>query len=119
MKKREKITVYMDLVAAQYEVGNASGGTKIHPSIDDVKKEYTCWKSCGIAEMTLTFKSEVEPQNFDAPEKKTKLSTEELVKNHLLSEIRAKMYKTLPFLSKDEKVVMRQMIRINRSLMEI
>lgn len=57
--------VYIDLVDWQHELGHASDGNKVFPSIEDLKKHRSCWKQCGIAEIEVTFRAIVEPQNFN------------------------------------------------------
>jgi hypothetical protein len=64
MKENETIIVYMDLIAMKYEIGYASDGNKVYPSIEDLKRQTSCWPSCGIAEVEITFKRIVEPQNL-------------------------------------------------------
>lgn len=62
----KSITVYMDLVGWQHEVENCSEGVKVYGNIKDLKNHCRAhWQTCGIAELTLTFKAIAEPQNFE------------------------------------------------------
>lgn len=43
----------------EYELENASGGTKLFSSIEDLKKHKSCWKDCGIIKVEIEFKEEI------------------------------------------------------------
>ena len=45
---------YMCLTDWEYEIGSASGGALVHPSIDDLKRKRKCATSCGIIEVRVT-----------------------------------------------------------------
>lgn len=44
---------YMDLVDYQHEVGEALGGNKIYPDIEDLKENNSCWQECGIVKVEI------------------------------------------------------------------
>lgn len=60
---------YMCAIDFDCELGAASGGTKVYASIDDLKDDHDCWKSCGIVEVSVSFEREIEPQNFNYEER--------------------------------------------------
>lgn len=49
-------TMYIDGVDWQYELGEASDGTKLYPSLSCIKKHTKCWDQCGIVEVKVTFR---------------------------------------------------------------
>ena len=51
---------YMCLTDFECELGMASGGNTVHPSIEDLKKRRTCVSSCGIVEVKVSFSRMVE-----------------------------------------------------------
>lgn len=64
-------TVYACGVDWQHEIGEApdiEGNMPLYSTIEELKKDRTCWKSCGIVELTLTLNKWIEPQNFFAKE---------------------------------------------------
>lgn len=50
MKKK----LYLCGVDFQHELGEACGGTKLYPSVEDLKENQSCWKSCGIIEIEVS-----------------------------------------------------------------
>ena len=54
----------MDGVDFQHEIGCASGGNVIYPSIEDLKEYSSCWEGCGIVECEVTFKEWIVPQDW-------------------------------------------------------
>ena len=48
---------YMCLIDWQHEIGQASDGNLVYPSIQDLKHNHPCWKSCGIAEVEIRIRS--------------------------------------------------------------
>lgn len=55
----KKIKVYMCQTDWLHEIGEApdlEGRMPIYSSIEDLKKEKTCWDECGIVEIELTLK---------------------------------------------------------------
>lgn len=60
---------YMCLTDFEYEVGGASGGNRVFPSIDDLKRCKPCVESCGIAEVRITGVSVIqEAKDYDIDE---------------------------------------------------
>lgn len=51
---KKTITGYMCPIDFQWELGEAAGGTVIYASIEDLKKNHTCWEECGIIEVEVT-----------------------------------------------------------------
>lgn len=64
-------TGYMCLVDYEWELGNASGGNIVYPSIDDIKERRGCVAQCGIVEVEVRARrivqEPVEPVWEDAP----------------------------------------------------
>jgi len=58
------ITVYMDKVDFDYEVGAALGGNKVFPSIKDLEKNKPCTKECGIVEVEIRLKRVIRESDF-------------------------------------------------------
>lgn len=75
------VVAYMDKVDWDYEVGGASGGNKVYPSIDDLELCKPCVASCGIVEVELKLRRIIEESDFSerisAAKGKKKLSKEE------------------------------------------
>lgn len=63
-----KIIGYMCGVDWQHELGEASGGNTIYPSIEDLKRHRQCWKQCGIVAVTVEEQAWVEGQDIGGPE---------------------------------------------------
>lgn len=55
---------YMCTIAYEDEFGWASRGTPVYSSLEDLKRDHTCWESCGVTEVTVSFKGETIPQNL-------------------------------------------------------
>ena len=55
------VTGYMCLTDWECEIGAASGGERVYPSIDDLLWHRRCAKSCGIVEVSVSFKRIVAP----------------------------------------------------------
>jgi hypothetical protein len=61
------VTVYMCGTDWQWEVGEASDGNKIYPSVDELLEYCKCAAGCGIVECKITFSKWVqEPLPFNA-----------------------------------------------------
>ena len=50
------------------ELENAAGGNKVYPSLEDLKRNMSCWESCGVVEVTVTRGRVVVPQNLHHPQ---------------------------------------------------
>lgn len=61
----DTITGYMCLITAEHELGCACGGSKVYPSIEDLKEHHSPWPQCGIAKVEVKFVAEVLPFNMD------------------------------------------------------
>lgn len=51
---------YMCRTDYEYELGSAGGGIEVYASVNDLKKHRKCWSDCGIVEVEVTLKKEVE-----------------------------------------------------------
>lgn len=72
----------MDGVDWQHEIGEAAGGNTVYPSINDLKENNKCWKSCGIVECEITFKKWSKNQDLFGPSTNTVVyNKEEMEKN--------------------------------------
>ena len=60
------VTGFMCATAWECELGAASAGNRIFPSLDDAKKSLKCASDCGIVEVRVTFVSQ--PMRGDWPE---------------------------------------------------
>lgn len=53
-KREERIKYgYMCMIDWQHEVGEAMGGNKIYPSVEDLKRNHEMWKACGIVKVSI------------------------------------------------------------------
>jgi len=66
MNLNEEVRFYMCGVDWQYELGKAADGTILYPSVNSLKKYRSCWKECGIVEITINVSQLkwIEPQDF-------------------------------------------------------
>ena len=55
------VTGYMCLIDWEFELGAASGGNCVYPSVDDLKRRHKCADDCGIVEVSVAFKRLVQP----------------------------------------------------------
>lgn len=56
----------------QHEIGEApdlEGKMPLYSSIEELKKEKTCWKACGIVKLKVELEEWVEEQNLFTKEK--------------------------------------------------
>jgi len=53
------VTGYMCAIDWEYELGAASGGNLVFPSVDDLKRSHVCWENCGIVEVRVLFSKTV------------------------------------------------------------
>ena len=47
---------YMDRTDFEYELGAASGGDTVYPSLDDVLAHRKCANECGVVEVEVRFR---------------------------------------------------------------
>lgn len=59
---------YMCLTDWEFEIGNASGGNRVYPSIEDIKRSRKCVAGCGIMEVRVTGIRVVEPAHEEEGE---------------------------------------------------
>lgn len=69
MEDLGKITGYMCKVSFDYELGLASGGNRIFPSVEDLMKCSPCVESCGIVEVDVSYKRTIQEGRLDKLEK--------------------------------------------------
>jgi len=50
----EEKYVYVCGVDWQHELGEASGGNKVYPSVEDLKRHVSCWVDCGIVKIKMS-----------------------------------------------------------------
>lgn len=51
---------YMCSVDWECELGAASGGNRVFPSVEDLKRNHKCWEGCGIVEVKVFFSRRME-----------------------------------------------------------
>lgn len=57
---------YMCKIDWDWEIGAASGGNTVYPSIDDLKRNHSCWEECGIVEVKVFYnRTVVEEAYYD------------------------------------------------------
>ena len=61
-----KVTGYMCMIDWDHELGNASDGDRVFPSIEALKRAHPMWAECGIVEVTVSF-SKVEAWAEESP----------------------------------------------------
>lgn len=62
--KPKPVKCYMDLVDFYHELGEASDGNRLFPSIKDLKTYYKCVDECGIVEVEVRLKRVVKKSNY-------------------------------------------------------
>lgn len=81
-KKPKKVTVFLDGVDWQHEIGEASDGNKVYPGVDSLKEHNRCWDGCGIVECEIVFKKWVLEHDWKRMARdSTTYSAEDLKKN--------------------------------------
>jgi hypothetical protein len=54
MNGNERVVVgYMCQIDWDHELGNASDGNTVYPSIEALKRGHECWEECGIVEVEV------------------------------------------------------------------
>jgi hypothetical protein len=56
--------LFMCTVDFEDELGNAAGGNTVFPSLNDLKRNRSCWNSCGVVEVHVSFVREVVAQDL-------------------------------------------------------
>ena len=64
MTKNTKVFGYMCGVDFQHELGEASGGNLVYPSLADLKHHAKCWESCGVVKVSVQLVEWVVPQDI-------------------------------------------------------
>lgn len=60
----KKVKVYMCMIDWQHEIGEAAGGNTVYASLNDLKKNHTCWEECGVVEVEVTHVRDIVPQDI-------------------------------------------------------
>jgi hypothetical protein len=62
----KSLTLYICGVDWQHELGEASDGTRVYPSLEAIQHHRTCVKQCGVVRVTAVVQEAewVMPQNF-------------------------------------------------------
>lgn len=63
-EENESVIGYMCGTDFQYELGAASGGNRIYPSVENLKEHQKCWEECGIVEVKVTLNKVVVEEDF-------------------------------------------------------
>lgn len=65
LRQTDRVVIgYMDKVDWDWELGAASGGNRVFPSVKDLKNHKPCWQECGIVEVEVRLKRIVRHGNF-------------------------------------------------------
>lgn len=59
--KSDSVVGYMCLTDFEFELGSASGGNSVYPSVSDIKAMRRCVASCGIVEVEVRFRRIILP----------------------------------------------------------
>jgi hypothetical protein len=70
--KYKNIVVYVDGVDYEHEIGEASDGNKIFPSIKALQENNRCWEGCGVVKCELVFKEWVIESDYSEMFKNSK-----------------------------------------------
>lgn len=54
MAIRDAVVGYMCKIDFDHELGAALGGSKVYPSIEDLRSNHDCVDECGIVEVTVS-----------------------------------------------------------------
>lgn len=55
---------YMCMIEFEDEMGMASGGVRVYPSLEDLKENHDCWQSCGIVKVKVSLVETIHEQNL-------------------------------------------------------
>lgn len=59
---RNEVTGYMCMIDFEHELGHASGGNEVYPSVDDLKRTHPSWEECGVVEVKVSYvRTVIEP----------------------------------------------------------
>jgi len=59
------VTGYMCLTDFECELGGATGGNIVHPSVEDLRKRRGCVDRCGIVEVEVRARRVVQEASYD------------------------------------------------------
>lgn len=62
-RKEHGVIGYMCTIDYEYELGRASGGNTIYPTLEDLKKHHSMWNECGVVEVKVIFVKNVVQTN--------------------------------------------------------
>ena len=79
--KTKKVTVFLDGVDFQHEIGEAPDGNTVYPDVDSLKENNRCWEGCGIVECELVFKKWVVENDWKVMSKGSKTYTAKELEN--------------------------------------
>lgn len=89
-KKNIEHSVFIDATDFRYEVGHASDGNTIYPSLEDLKEHSPCWEECGVVRATLIFEEQVVKENWELTMKNSVVcNIEDLEKNRDIIQLEA------------------------------
>ena len=54
---------YMCLVDWEYEIGHASDGNRVYPSLHALQEHHDCWAECGVVEVEVRSIRTVVPED--------------------------------------------------------
>jgi len=57
---------FMCLTDWEHEIGHATDGNKVYPSLKALKEHMRCWNECGVIEVEVRAIRIAVPQNFDS-----------------------------------------------------
>lgn len=104
----KKVTVYIDGTDWRYEVGHASDGNKIYPSVADLQKYSPCWDGCGVVECEISFKKwaveENESEMYESSSKVYPLENFKTNESIIKYESALKRLEFLEHLVEDQKI---------------
>lgn len=59
-------TGYMCAVDFRWHIGEDKHPSPIYASVEDLKRQRKCWKTCGIVEVEVKLVEWAEPENFSS-----------------------------------------------------
>jgi len=62
---KDYVVGFMCMTDFEFELGAASGGNIVYPSVEDLKRRRTCVHSCGIAAVRVSLDHIVQPAKED------------------------------------------------------
>ena len=64
VKKRSEVECYMCKTDWEFELGNHSNFVEMYASVEDIKRDRSCWDECGVVKVRVSLVEEVIPENF-------------------------------------------------------